>query len=136
MLTNDAKKVQATWIQRTLPRLPGFPSVLVPTFAGASQGGSEQLESHPVPKPAGSPLPVHQLEESPGHTVPASFLAEAAEVLAGNGHRHKVDHFKEHHNVLVLRALKDSLEVIIEEEKLLPSRYYRTPLSNKLGKLG
>ena len=124
-------------IKRTLPGLPGLPSILVSAFSGASQGRSEQLEPDPVSKPAGPPLAIHQLEKSPGHPIPSSFLTEATEVLTRNCHRHKVDHFKEHHDILVRRrALKDALEVIIEEEKLLPTRNYRTPLPNEDGKFG
>ena len=50
----------------------------------------------------------------PGNLVPTSFLTETSEVLARNCHRHKVDHFEEHQNVLVCRVLEDALEVIIE----------------------
>ena len=51
------------------------------------------------------------LKSSP---VQTSFLTETSEVLARNCHRHKVDHFEEHQNVLVGRVLEDALEVIIE----------------------
>ena len=107
---------ESCWIQRTLSRLPSFPGVLVATFSGASEGRSEQLESHPVSKSAGFPLPVHQLEKSPSHPIPPTLLTKATKVLAGNGHGHEVDHFKEHDDVLVRRALKDPLEVVIEEQ--------------------
>ena len=103
------------WIKRTPSRLPRFPRVLVTIFACASQRGSEQLESDSFSKSARAPLAIDKFEESPGDSVPAAFLTEAAEVLACHGHRHKVDHFEEHHDVLVGLALKDSLEVVIEE---------------------
>ena len=102
-------------VKRTLSRLPRFPRVLVTIFACASQRGSEQLESNSFSESARTPLAIDKFEESPGNSVPAAFLTEAAEVLACHGHRHKVDHFEEHHDVLVGLALKDSLEVVIEE---------------------
>ena len=74
------------------------------------------MESDPVSKSAGFPLSINQLKESPSYPVPPSLLTKAAKVLAGNGHGHEVDHFKEHDDVLVGRALKDPLEVVIEEE--------------------